>query len=719
MAPASQGPVSPTYLATEEPALIDVIRDIILAAAGVLVLIVLNRSNSQQRSVPRTVWPFVLSGFALLLTGRVLEMMDPGTLGVPILVKGLVQEVLGFCLGFVLLTTGLVRWLPEVTGKPRPAARPAAPPPARVQPVEVTAGTEHSAHEMLISVLKSSLSGVMVFKAIRDDGNDILDFEVVLMNDAAQQILGRPSTSLVGKGVLKEFACIRQENLLGHMVSVIETGLPFRNERQFNHDRNGRWYQFVAVKLSDGLAVTFADTSDRKRAEQQLRHAAHHDTLTGLPNRALFTERLGQAVNRAKRFPDYKFAVLFLDFDRFKLVNDTLGHEAGDLLLTGISERLRSNLRSIDTPAHIGEGEHLPARLGGDEFVIILENIQGVEDAVRVAERLQVELSAPHDLSGHEAVSTASIGIVCSDLGYDSADDILRDADMAMYQAKMAGKARHVVFDKTMHEEVVGRANRQKELREAAEKMAFELRFDPIVDLESGLLSGFEVRTCWPHPERGTLSGSEFLGLAEDLGLTVPIGEWALRAACRHLQTWRERFPGRPLGLHVNLSKQHLHHPDLVPLVERLVAETGLVAGTLRLEITESAIMEDADGSIEIMKKLDRAGVRFVVDEFGTAHSSLACLHSFPVDLLKIDRDFISAVRRRRDYGAIVNAVVELAHNLDMKVVADGVETPDQLALLQALECDFAQGALFAEPVDLEAAERMVVADERFAVAAA
>ncbi|MBT8484327.1 MAG: EAL domain-containing protein [Phycisphaerales bacterium] len=696
--------------------IIDIIRDVILVAAAVLVLIVLRRVGTEKRRVPVGVWPFLVTGFSLLLMGRVLETLTPEALHLSVLVKAVLQEIFGFVLGFVTLSTGLIRWLPDLLPSREPAEQqPSTPAPA---PIEANLPSEHSSQELLASILKSSLAGVLVLRAVRDDIGDVVDFECKLMNATAEQILGRPASSFVGCCVLRELPCLKAEISLAEAVSVIDTGLPFKSERHFTQGGNGAWYQFVAVKLGDGLAVTFADISARKRAEAQLRHAAHHDTLTGLPNRALFMERLQQAINRAKRFPEYEFAVLFLDFDRFKIINDSLGHDAGDQLLTGIADRLRGNLRSLDLPSRVGDG-HLPARLGGDEFVILLDSINGVRDAVRVAERLQIELSAPHTIDGHEVISTASIGIVTSNLGYETPDDIIRDADTAMYRAKTSGKARHVVFDQKMHEEVVDRLDLEQQLREAVEQCAFTLEFEPIVDLHDGGLAGFEALIRWPHPTRGLLQPSEFVPLAEEIGLMVPIGAWVISEACRQLKEWHTAYPTQTnLAISVNLARQQMLHPDLIPTIERVLAETGVPAERLRLEMVEDMLMDDQKAAQTVLGQLRTLGVKLVMDDFGTGHSSLSSLHRFPIDILKIDRDFIGSVKKRRDYGAIVHAVVELAHNLDMQVVAEGVETEDQLALLQALDCDYAQGQRFSLAVPADEVKRFLETEHCFRHAA-
>lgn len=712
----------------EKIGMIDAIRDIILVGSGMLVLLMLNRMKTRAKPVPIQVWPFLLSGFVLLLLGRTLEMTDPTLLPVPYVIKAFTQEVLGFCLGFIMLSVGLFRWIPDVLGQTRPekpkrsarAPRPGAPAGEQIvaMPVSKNASSEHSANELLGSILKSSLAGVMVLKAVRDEAGDVMDFECRLMNGSAEQILGRSGTSFVGKHVLSELPCIKEEVSLAEAVSVIDTGLPFKAERHFTHGTTGAWYQFCAVKMGDGLAVTFNDVSARKRAEAQLRHAAHHDTLTGLPNRALFIERLQQALNRSNRFPDYKFAVLFLDFDRFKIINDSLGHEAGDQLLMAIADRMRANLRSVDLPSRVGDG-HLPARLGGDEFVVLLDSINTVRDAVRVAERLQIELGAPHTLDGHEVISTASIGIVSSELGYETPDDIIRDADTAMYRAKTEGKARHVVFDEKMHQEVVDRLRLEQELREAVEKSAFQLQFEPVADLESGALAGFEALVRWPHEAQGTIQPANFIGLAEEIGLIVPIGEWVIKEACRQLKTWQEQHPSQAdLSMSINLARAHLLHPDLIPQLTATLEETGVDPGCIRLELVEDMVLDEQTGVRDVLDKIRAMGVQLVMDDFGTGHSSLSSLHRFPINVVKIDRDFMNNTTSRRDYGAIVQAIVELAHNLDIQVVAEGIETADQLALLQALNCDFAQGFLFSKPLDPPDVEALLQKQPAFRMAA-
>ncbi len=468
-----------------------------------------------------------------------------------------------------------------------------------------------------------------------------------------------------------------------------------------------RWVRIRCVPIYDeddrivARAFFAMDVTERR----ELRSAALHDKLTRLPNRSLLTERLTEAIERSKSDPLYKFAVLFLDFDRFKIINDSLGHEVGDLLLISIAERLTANLRKRNNTSHFSEG-HVAARLGGDEFVILLDDIRDTSDATAMADRLQTALSAAHSIRGHDVISTASIGIVTCAGEYDRAQDILRDADTAMYHAKSTGKARHVVFDERMHQEAVQRLELEEDLRRALDRQEFRLAYQPIIDLESGRLTGFEALLRWNHPRRGDVPPGLFIGLTEEIGLIVPLGAWVVREAATQLKKWHDQIPqDPPLEMNINLSRRQLGQDDLIDTLRRIIDETGVNPRSLKLEVTESAIMESPERVTGLLNELKDLGVKLCMDDFGTGYSSLSCLHHFPIDVLKIDRTFILNTDNNREYAAVIHAIITLAHTLKMTVVGEGVESSGQLAQLQALECDAAQGNFFSVPLSATAAE--------------
>jgi diguanylate cyclase (GGDEF)-like protein/PAS domain S-box-containing protein len=510
--------------------------------------------------------------------------------------------------------------------------------------------------------------------------------------------------------------------------------------RMLHKDGTYRWMlsRGLAVRDADGKAFRMAgsqtDITQRKLAEQQLLHDAFHDALTGLPNRALFMDRLGHTVERVKRHEDSVFAVLFIDLDRFKVVNDSLGHMSGDRLLTTVAKRLEHCLRSGDTLA----------RLGGDEFTILIKDIKDISDVTDVAKRIQASLTLPFSLSGHEVFITASIGIVLSTTGYDGyeqLEDILRDADTAMYRAKAQGKACHQVFDKAMHLKAVTLLQLENDLRRAVmsldsqgyERTAsslssspngavstraplemtqdFQLHYQPIVSLASGGIKGFEALVRWQHPVRGLVSPIEFIPIAEETGLIVPLGYWVLRSACCQMRVWQERFSTTSsLTISVNLSSKQFLQPDLIEQIDQILHETGLPACSLRLEVTESAIMENSETATTMLFQLRSMGIQIYIDDFGTGYSSLSYLQRFPVNALKIDQSFISRMGIDGEDSEIVRTIVMLAHKLGIDVVAEGVETAEQLAQLRGI-CGTqaqAQGYFFSKPLNSKAAETLI-----------
>jgi diguanylate cyclase (GGDEF)-like protein/PAS domain S-box-containing protein len=461
----------------------------------------------------------------------------------------------------------------------------------------------------------------------------------------------------------------------------------FENEHRLRHE-NGTWRwvlcRGIAVRDVNGKAMRIAgsltDVTHRKVAEEQLARRAFYDPLTNLPNRALFLDRLRHALRRAARRPGHSFAVLFLDVDRFKLINDSLGHVAGDRLLVMIARRLELALRPGDSVA----------RLGGDEFTVLLDDLQDVADAVKVADRIHVELAAPFDVGGQELFTSASIGIAFSTTGYERPEDILRDADTAMYRAKADGRAKHALFDTAMHQSAVRQLQIEADLRRALERGELYVEYQPIVSLESGRITGVEALMRWLHPERGQVPPSEFIPVAEETGLIVPLGKWVLRAACEEVRSWQLAL-GDPLGcrLSVNLSSKQLSQPDLPQQIAAILAETGLAARDLELEITESAILEH--------------GLQLAIDDFGTGYSSLSYLQRFPIDALKIDRSFVQqsagAGGRDEPNTKLVRTIVMLGRSLGKAVIAEGVETVEQLQLLRESRCDRAQGYFFSRPL--------------------
>lgn len=446
---------------------------------------------------------------------------------------------------------------------------------------------------------------------------------------------------------------------------------------------------------------TVEDITERKQLEARLLHDALHDTLTGLANRALFVDRLQCAMKQVERCDRYLFAVLYLDLDRFKAINDSLGHGAGDQLLVTIAQRLEGCVRPRDTVA----------RLGGDEFSILLDDIGDIRDAIAVAERLQQVVSQSFLLDGHEVFTTASIGITLNTTNRKQPGDFLRDADTAMYRAKELGKARYQIFDATMHTRAVALLQLESDLRRAIDHQEFHLYYQPIVSLTTGKLAGFEALLRWQHPDRGLVRPDEFIPIAEETGLIVPLGWWVLRQACGQMQGWHEQFPTtEPLMLNVNLAGQQFAQLDLIDRVQGILQETGLDPSSLRLEITESQIMKKAEMATAMLHQLRALQIQLCIDDFGTGYSSLSYLHRFPTNLLKIDRSFVTHMSIDRTSAEIVRTIVGLARNLGMAAIAEGIETAEQLTQLRAMNCELGQGYFFDPPLERDAATSAIAA---------
>jgi diguanylate cyclase (GGDEF)-like protein/PAS domain S-box-containing protein len=471
----------------------------------------------------------------------------------------------------------------------------------------------------------------------------------------------------------------------------------FEHEHRMREwDGNFRWMltRGLAIRDANGVATRIAgsqtDITERKLAVERLMHDAFHDGLTGLPNRALFMDRLQRAMEMRRRH-DALFAVLFLDLDRFKVVNDSLGHTFGDELLVGVAQRLTSMLRASDTVA----------RLGGDEFAMLIEAIERDTDAVRAAQRVQDAVSAPFRIGAHDIYTTVSIGIALSSSGHQRPEDVLRDADIAMYRAKARGKARHEVFDTAMHERAVKLMEFETDLRRAIERGELRVCYQPIIEMATGKLAGFEALVRWQRGDE-LIGAEEIIPVAEETGLIVPIGEWVLRDSLRQLAVWNNG-----VDMHVNLSPKQLLQPNVIDKITAALADHSVAAQRLHLEVTESVLIDNAEAAGELLRELRAIDVRLSLDDFGTGYSSLSSLRQFPFDMLKIDRSFLLDADSRRS-DEIVRTVSALARSLGMSVTVEGLETQDQVDRMRILGVDYAQGFFFARPLDVQAATALL-----------
>ena len=439
--------------------------------------------------------------------------------------------------------------------------------------------------------------------------------------------------------------------------------------------------------------------SERMLLQEQLLKMALYDALTGLPNRFLFMERLEEALKRAKQHPDYRFAVLFLDCDRFKVVNDSLGHFVGDELLVALARRLEASLNQTDTLA----------RLSGDEFAILLTEIENINSVTLIADEILKALSFPFQLKRQEVFINASIGITLSNLDYEQSEYLLRDADTAMYRAKTLGKGQYQIFDSEMHNAAIEVLQLENDLRRAVNQQEFIVHYQPIIALPTGKIVGFEALVRWKHPQQGLISPTLFIPIAEETGLINPIGNWVLREACYQLQQWyHQKLTDYPLTMSVNLSVRQFAQPDLIEQIDTILAETQLNPQSLKLEITESVIMKNSQPVKVILQQLQERQIQLCIDDFGTGYSSLSYLHNFPIDNIKIDRSFISSLDGNSDNLGLVSAIMNIAQALKMSVTAEGIETAQQLEQLRVLNCDFGQGYLFSKPLDGKNATNLI-----------
>ncbi len=457
----------------------------------------------------------------------------------------------------------------------------------------------------------------------------------------------------------------------------------------------------VATSLVTELELR-SDLSLKRQTQEHLLYSTLHDALTGLPNRSLFTERLRHAMRRAARHPDNLFAVLFLDLDRFKEVNDNLGHFAGDELLRAVARRLEACIRPEDTVA----------RLSGDEFAILLESITEASDAGRVAERIEEALSFPINLAGAEVVTSASMGIVTSSMAHDQPEQLLRSADMAMYRAKAAGRARYEMFDRAMHTDALARRQLETDLRRASELDEFRLYYQPVVSLQTGRITGVEALVRWEHPVRGLVHPGDFIPIAEETGLIVPMGKWVLNEACRQIQEWHTAHRREvPLSIGVNLSPKQFSQPDLVDQISTAIQSAELDPRSLRIEITEAAIIGKGAAATAILQNIRKLGVQMYLDDFGTGYSSLSYLHGLPIDAIKIDRAFVSNMDTDEKNLRLVRTILTLAKIVGVRAEAEGISTAEQLRALRSLGCEQGQGYHFSAPVTKEAIGEMLTAD--------
>lgn len=489
----------------------------------------------------------------------------------------------------------------------------------------------------------------------------------------------------------------------------------FEIEVEMTHaDGSTRWMmcRATASRDQDGTAKrltgSLSDITELKEAQGKLRRMAEFDQLTDLPNRQLFNDKLSLALNERHNGKG-EFAVVFFDFDRFKVINDSLGHNTGDALLRQIAERFRSQTREQDTAA----------RFGGDEFVVLLRDISGPDEANDICEQMLDLFAEPYEVDGHKVVSTASIGLVMSSDLYDNPEDMVRDADAAMYRAKSAGRNGYKVFDAQMHHEAMDRLNLEHELRHAVDDGQMEVYYQPIVSSTDGAITGFEALIRWNHPQRGLITPDQFIPLAEETGIIIELGEWVFRQACTQLCEWLKMVDHeREFTVTVNLSRRQVIHPSIIHDLTEVLAETGTPPERVCLEITESTIMDERQNSTKIIEQIKGLGVKLALDDFGTGHSSLSCLHSFPIDVLKIDQSFIRHLSESRVFSAVLNSIVSLGHHLNMKIIGEGIESLDQLVHLQALDCEWAQGYYFAKPLRADDATDLLRGAPRWRVAA-
>ncbi len=543
--------------------------------------------------------------------------------------------------------------------------------------------------EMLTIVLDNITQGMVVVGS---------DYAVLAFNEQFEDLFRlQQGTVEVGcdfRDILKVWAEVtgQTQDILKQTLQELDMPTPFEYEFSQTIQGINRWCFLTHNPLpSKGFVRTYSDITARKKADEQHRYDAFHDPLTGLPNRALFMDRLQHVITASQRRSGVSnYAVFFLDLDRFKIINDTHGHSIGDQLLVVVGRKLADCIRPGDSIA----------RLGGDEFAILLQNINDPAYTVNVAERIREKLAVPLDIKGHKIFTSISIGIAVGSEGYERPEQVLRDADIAMYEAKGRGNASYEIFDIKLHANILDRMQLVDDLRGAVDNKELTLYYQPIIDLNTQQLTGFEALVRWNHPTRGLIYPMEFIPLAEEHGLIYQIGAWILHEACRELKLLQTRYPAQPpLSMSINISSRQFSQQDLVEILSGFLNETGVDPHSVILEITESMIMENVDAAVETMNRLRNMGIQIHIDDFGTGHSSLSYLQLFPVSALKIDRSFINKLTANGENQEIITHIVALAKSLNFDVIAEGVEMEHQLANIKNLHCGYGQGFFFARPM--------------------
>ena len=573
-------------------------------------------------------------------------------------------------------------------------------------------------------ILRESAKREELFRIVAQNAADMIALVDVkgrrLYNSPAyEKVLGYSSEELGETSAFEQIHVDDRYKVLEAAREARNTGQGKSLQYRIKH-KNGSWRILESnastIRNADGdvekLVIVNRDITERKRAEAELEHNSFHDSLTGLPNRRLFLDRLQRSFVRAQRNPGYQYAVLFVDVDGFKQINDTMGPAAGDQVITETGNRLASCLRLDDTVARpsgkLPSDDALLSRSGGDEFTILLESIKHPGDAMRVAKRIQAAIGAPFRVEDREVITPVSVGIALSATSQEKPEDLLQEAETAMRRAKSLGGSRCEVFDEGMHTRAVNRLKLETELRTAFERCQFRVHYQPIVKLDTRQIVGFEALVRWNHPEQGLISPYKFIEAAEDMGLLVSIGKWVIGEACRQMSDWQARFPASGLYVTVNISGKQFAHAHLVADVRTAMRETRLDPARFQLEISEGVAMADPKLTSNVLSQLKHLGVRICVDDFGAAYSSLAWLRRYPLDMLKIDRSLIDNLLTDRPNADIVRLIIDLAHGLNLQVIAEGIEAASSLDLLRKLGCELGQGYLFSQPLEADAAQQML-----------